>query len=86
MELLQENIILLNAERKLRRKAEKKKNRKDLDVKRMPKIFLVCDIKSTQWMLSQCDPNKSLLVIDEAPMGSDVVPNSPMDNRIPNAN
>eukprot|EP00392_Amoebophrya_sp_AT5.2_P009089 g9117.t1 len=41
---------------------------------------MVCDIMSSSWIIEQLDPLKSILVIDEPPMGSDKVPGLPEEN------
>jgi len=43
-------------------------------------MYLLCDVSSCAWLLRQLDPNRTLLVIDEPPMGSDVLPVNPEDN------
>lgn len=40
----------------------------------------MCDTASCAWLLRQLDPNRTLLVVDEPPMGSDRFPKQPTDN------
>ncbi|CAD7967446.1 unnamed protein product [Amoebophrya sp. A25] len=77
---LKETVIQMNLERKANRLKMVKRNRRALDFKRMPRIWLVCDILSSSWIIEQLDPLKSIMVIDEPPMGSDKVPHLPTDN------
>jgi len=80
MESLRYTIVKGNLERKKKRLAEKKKKRNLHDLKRFPKMFLMCDTSSCAWLLRQMDPNRSILVVDEPPMGSDRYPENPTDN------
>eukprot|EP00434_Breviolum_minutum_P011513 symbB.v1.2.010151.t1/scaffold660.1/size175713/8 len=73
-------VVKLNLERKKKRLAEKKRKRALHDLKRFPRIFLMCDSASAAWLLRQLDPNRTILVVDEPPMGSDVYPDKPEDN------
>jgi len=82
VESLKEKVVQMNKDRKKQRLAEKKKLRSLKDLKRMPKIWLVSDIFSNTWILEQLDPNKTLMVVDEPPMGSDAVPTNPEDNEV----
>jgi hypothetical protein len=70
----------LNLERKKKRMALKKKQRHLHNVKRMPSMYMICDVSSCAWLLRQLNPNRTLLVIDEAPMGADLVPEKPEEN------
>jgi len=70
-------VTKMNLERKKKRLAEKKRLRNLHNLKRMPRIFLMCDVSSCAWLLRQLDPNRSLLVVDEPPMGSDRFPEEP---------
>lgn len=80
VESLRWTVIQMNLDRKKTRLAMVKRKRRIHDYKRFPRIFLVCDIKSSLWTLQQMDPMKTILVIDEPPMGSDKVPVNPEDN------
>jgi len=75
--LLRYRVMRENLQRKKKRLATKKKSRSQFDLKKMPKIYLMCDVASCAWLLRQLDPNRTLLVIDEPPMGSDVSPANP---------
>jgi hypothetical protein len=77
---LREKIIEENMLRKRKRLGIKKKTRSIHDVKRMPKLYLLCDTSSCAWILRQLNPNRSILVIDEPPMGSDQIPGKSEDN------
>lgn len=80
VESLRYAVVKLNLERKKKRLAEKKRKRALHDLKRFPRIFLMCDSASAAWLLRQLDPNRTILVVDEPPMGSDVYPDKPEDN------
>ncbi|CAE7561459.1 GIP [Symbiodinium natans] len=80
VECLRYMVVKLNLERKKKRLAEKKRKRNLHDLKRFPRIFLMCDSASASWVLRQLDPNRTILVVDEPPMGSDVYPEKPEDN------
>jgi len=80
VETLRYMVVKLNLERKKKRLAEKKRKRNLHDLKRFPRIFLMCDSASASWVLRQLDPNRTILVVDEPPMGSDVYPEKPEDN------
>jgi len=80
IEALRYIIVKLNLERKKKRIAEKKRKRNLHDLKRFPRMFLMCDTGSCAWLLRQLDPNRTILVVDEPPMGSDVFPQKPADN------
>ncbi|CAE7319717.1 abfD [Symbiodinium sp. CCMP2592] len=80
VECLRYMVVKLNLERKKKRLAEKKRKRNLHDLKRFPRIFLMCDSASASWVLRQLDPNRTILVVDEPPMGSDVYPENPEDN------
>lgn len=82
VECLRYMVVKLNLERKKKRLAEKKRKRNLHDLKRFPRIFLMCDSASASWVLRQLDPNRTILVVDEPPMGSDVYPQNPEDNRL----
>mmetsp|Transcript_53663 Transcript_53663/g.85351 ORF Transcript_53663/g.85351 Transcript_53663/m.85351 type:complete len:1090 (+) Transcript_53663:51-3320(+) len=73
-------VVKLNLERKARRLAEKKRKRNLHDLKRFPRMFLMCDTASCAWLLRQLDPNRTILVVDEPPMGSDRYPETPEEN------
>lgn len=60
-----------NLERKKKRLAEKKRLRNLHNLKRNPRIYLMCDVSSCAWLLRQLDANRTILVVDEPPMGSD---------------
>ncbi|CAD7945636.1 unnamed protein product [Amoebophrya sp. A120] len=77
---LRETVIQMNLERKANRLKMVKRKRAALDFKRMPRIWLVCDIMSSSWIIEQLDSRKTIMVIDEPPMGSDKVPSTPEDN------
>merc|ERR1719387_2485445 len=77
---LRAKIIEENLMRKKKRLGIKKKSRSIHDVKRMPKLYLLCDTSSCGWILRQLNANRSILVIDEPPMGSDQIPAKPEDN------
>ncbi|CAK9102824.1 unnamed protein product [Durusdinium trenchii] len=66
VETLRYAVVKLNLERKKKRLAEKKRKRALHDLKRFPRIFLMCDSASAAWLLRQ-----TILVVDEPPMGSD---------------
>jgi len=70
----------LNLERKKKRLALKKRLRNLHDLKKFPRMFLMCDVGSAAWLLRQLDPNRTILVIDEPPMGSDTFPERPEEN------
>lgn len=80
VETLRYAVVKLNLERKKKRLAEKKRKRALHDLKRFPRIFLMCDSASAAWLLRQLEPNRTILVVDEPPMGSDVYPENPEDN------
>jgi len=80
VESLRYLCVKLNLERKKKRLATKKRQRGLFDLKRMARMFLMCDVGSCAWLLRQLDPNRTILVIDEPPMGSDVYPGAPRDN------
>jgi len=80
VENLKYAIVKLNLERKKKRLAEKKRLRNLHNLKRNPRIYLMCDVSSCAWLLRQMDPNRTLLVVDEPPMGSDRFPTAPEDN------
>eukprot|EP00933_Yihiella_yeosuensis_P069900 TRINITY_DN7698_c0_g1_i1.p1 TRINITY_DN7698_c0_g1~~TRINITY_DN7698_c0_g1_i1.p1 ORF type:complete len:1103 (+),score=325.60 TRINITY_DN7698_c0_g1_i1:65-3310(+) len=69
-----------NLLRKQKRLAEKKRLRNLHNLKRNPKMYLMCDTSSCAWLLRQLDANRTILVIDEPPMGSDVYPDAPENN------
>merc|ERR1719361_1467612 len=73
-------VVQLNLERKKKRLAEKKRSRNLHNLKRNPRIYLMCDVSSCAWLLRQLDPNRTILVVDEPPMGSDRFPEKPEDN------
>lgn len=75
-------VAKLNLERKKKRLALKKKQRNLHDLKRFPHIFMMCDTASCAWLARQLDPNRTIMIIDEPPMGSDVFPEAPEDNPI----
>merc|ERR1711979_93561 len=77
---LKYKIVLENLLRKKKRLAIKKSHRSMFDLKKNPKIFLMCDVASCAWLLRQLDPNRTILVIDDPPMGSDRYPENPQDN------
>jgi len=77
---LKYTIVKMNLERKKKRLAEKKRLRNLHNLKRNPRIFLMCDVSSCAWLLRQLDPNLSILVVDEPPMGSDQFPKNPEDS------
>jgi len=72
----------LNLERKKKRLALKKRLRNLHDLKKFPRMYLMCDIGSAAWLLRQLDPNRTILVIDEPPMGSDTFPERPEENAL----
>jgi len=80
VESLKYKVVELNLERKKKRLAEKKRKRNLHDLKRNPRMFLMCDTASCAWLLRQLDPNRTILVIDEPPMGSDRFPEEPDQN------
>jgi replicative superfamily II helicase len=80
VESLRYAVVKLNLERKAKRLAEKKRKRNLHDLKRFPKMFLMCDTASCAWLLRQLDPNRTILVVDEPPMGSDRYPEKPEEN------
>lgn len=82
VECLRYLVVKLNLERKKKRLAEKKRKRNLHDLKRFPHIFMMCDTASCAWLLRQLDPHRTILIIDEPPMGSDVCPTAPEDNPI----
>jgi len=45
-------------------------------------MFLMCDSASAAWLLRQLDPNRTILVVDEPPMGADVYPENPEDGAL----
>eukprot|EP00928_Gymnodinium_smaydae_P014152 TRINITY_DN15141_c0_g3_i1.p1 TRINITY_DN15141_c0_g3~~TRINITY_DN15141_c0_g3_i1.p1 ORF type:complete len:1123 (-),score=352.51 TRINITY_DN15141_c0_g3_i1:114-3035(-) len=73
-------VTKLNLERKKKRLAEKKRKRNLHDLKRFPRLFLMCDTASCAWLLRQLDPNRTIMVVDEPPMGSDMYPETPEEN------
>mmetsp|Transcript_97219 Transcript_97219/g.182815 ORF Transcript_97219/g.182815 Transcript_97219/m.182815 type:complete len:1094 (-) Transcript_97219:84-3365(-) len=75
-------VAKLNLERKKKRLALKKKQRNLHDLKRFPHIFMMCDTASCAWLARQLDPHRTIIIIDEPPMGSDVFPDAPEDNPI----
>jgi len=77
VESLKYMVVKMNLERKKKRLAEKKRLRNLHNLKKDPRIYLMCDVSSCAWILRQLDPNRTLLVIDEPPMGSDQYPESP---------
>jgi replicative superfamily II helicase len=80
VEAMKYKIILENLQRKKKRLAIKKRLRSQFDLKKNPKIYLMCDVSSCAWLLRQLDPNRTILVIDEPPMGSDSEPAAPEEN------
>jgi len=80
IESLKYAIVKLNLERKKKRLAEKKRLRNLHNLKRNPRVYLMCDVSSCAWLLRQLDPNRTLLVVDEPPMGSDRFPENAEDN------
>lgn len=80
VESLKYVVVQMNLERKKKRLAEKKRKRNLHDLKRFPRMFLMCDSSSCSWLLRQLDPNRTILVVDEPPMGSDRYPENPVDN------
>merc|ERR1711972_705973 len=80
VESLRYLVVKLNLERKKKRLAEKKRKRNLHDLKRFPRMFLMCDSASAAWLLRQLDPNRTILVVDEPPMGSDRYPETPEEN------
>eukprot|EP00913_Durusdinium_trenchii_P032981 g30876.t1 len=76
VETLRYAVVKLNLERKKKRLAEKKRKRALHDLKRFPRIFLMCDSASAAWLLRQLEPNRTV----QPPMGSDVYPENPEDN------
>lgn len=72
----------LNLERKKKRLALKKRLRNLHDLKKFPRLYLMCDVGSAAWLLRQLDPNRTILVIDEPPMGSDTFPERPEENAL----
>jgi len=85
VECLKHKIVELNRDRKLQRLAQKKKLRSLIDYKRNPRLYLVRDVMACPWLLKQMEREKSILVIDEPPMGSDLVPETPLDNPLSQA-
>jgi hypothetical protein len=77
---LRYNVAALNLQRKQKRLAEKRRLRNIHNLKRMPKMYLMCDVSSCAWLLRQLDPNRTILVVDEPPMGSDTYPSNPEEN------
>ncbi|CAE8698639.1 unnamed protein product [Polarella glacialis] len=80
VESMKYKVVEGNLLRKQKRLAETKRKRNLHNLKRQPRMFLMCDVGSAAWLLRQLDPNRSILVIDEPPMGSDVFPENPEDN------
>eukprot|EP00397_Hematodinium_sp_SG-2012_P002463 GEMP01002469.1.p1 GENE.GEMP01002469.1~~GEMP01002469.1.p1 ORF type:complete len:1021 (+),score=252.22 GEMP01002469.1:44-3106(+) len=80
VECLKDKVTELNIDRKKQRLAQKKKLRSLIDYKRVPRLYLVRDVMACPWLMRQLDREKSILVIDEPPMGSDYVPTNPEDN------
>merc|ERR1719311_365939 len=80
VESLKYLTVRLNLERKKKRLAEKKRKRHLHDLKRNPRMFLMCDTSSCAWLLRQLEPCRTILVIDEPPMGSDSYPETPESN------
>lgn len=80
LESLKYKVCELNLQRKQKRLAEKKRLRNLHNLKRNPKMFLMCDVASCAWLLRQLNPNRTLLIIDEPPMGSDTLATEPESN------
>jgi len=80
VETLRYIVVKLNLERKKKRLGLKKRTRSLHDLKRFPRMFLMCDSSSCAWLLRQLDPNRTILVVDEPPMGSDSYPQCPEQN------
>jgi len=80
LQSLKYTIVKLNLERKKKRLAQKKRLRNLHNLKRNPRIYLMCDVSSCAWLLRQLDANRTILVVDEPPMGSDRFPENPEDN------
>lgn len=80
VENLRYTAMKMNLERKKKRLALKKRSRALHDLKRMPRMYLMCDAGSCAWLLRQLDPNRTILVVDEPPMGSDRYPEKPEEN------
>ena len=80
VENLRYTAVKMNLERKKKRLALKKRSRALHDLKRMPRMYLMCDAGSCAWLLRQLDPNRTILVVDEPPMGSDRYPEKPEEN------
>jgi len=80
VESLKYAVVRMNIERKKKALAEMKRRRKLHDLKRNPRMYLMCDVSSCAWLLRQMDPNRTLLVVDEPPMGSDQCPHAPEDS------
>lgn len=80
IETLIYDVMRLNLERKKKRLALMRRMRKLHDLKKMPRVYLMCDVGSCAWLLRQLDPNRTILVVDEPPMGSDRYPENPQDN------
>merc|ERR1719160_1799111 len=80
VESLRYTTVKLNIERKKKRLAERKRKRNIHDLKRMPRMYLMCDTSSCAWLLRQLDSSRTLLGIDEPPMGSDRYPATPEEN------
>lgn len=76
---LKYKVVMENMMRKKKRLATTKRKRSMFDLKKNPKIFLMCDVASCAWLLRQLDPMRTILVIDEPPMGSDVYHETPSD-------
>jgi len=73
-------VVKLNLERKKKRLAEKKRLRNLHNLKRNPRMYMMNDTSSCAWLLRQMNPSRTILVVDEPPMGSDVFPINPEDN------
>jgi len=82
LESLKYAIVKMNLDRKKKRLAEKKRLRNMHNIKKNPRMYLMCDISSCAWLLRQMDPNRTICVIDEPPMGSDVYPKTPEENSL----
>jgi hypothetical protein len=80
VEALKYAVVKGNLERKKKRLANKKKLRNLHDMKRYPRMYMMCDTGSCAWLMRQLDPNRTLMVIDEPPMGSDTFPSAPEEN------
>jgi len=80
LESLKYAVVKLNIERKKKRLALKKRQRNLHNLKRDPRIYLMCDVSSCAWLLRQLNPQRTILVVDEPPMGSDRYPSVPEEN------